>query len=71
MSMSRHDHARRAIAALQAVIIAEGRLHRMQLVAFRDAFDSGDVGSHPAWPASVVQDFTALPSICTMQAPHC
>src|SRR6185295_9155914 len=28
-----HDHARRAIAALQAVIVAECRLHRMQLVA--------------------------------------
>src|SRR4051812_16695941 len=41
----RHDHARRAIAALQAVIVAERRLHRMQLVTFGDAFDGGDMGA--------------------------
>ena len=41
----RHDHARRAIAALQAVIVAEGRLHRVQFVALGDAFDGGDVGA--------------------------
>src|ERR1700682_4397304 len=41
----RHDHARRAIAALQPVIVAECRLHRMQLVALRDALDGGDVGA--------------------------
>ena len=41
----RHDHARGAIAALQAVIVAERRLHRMQLVALGDAFDGGDVGA--------------------------
>src|SRR5258708_13705880 len=41
----RHDHARRAIAALQPVIIAERGLHRMQLVALRDALDGGDVGA--------------------------
>ena len=41
----RHDHARRAIAALQAVIVAERGLHRVQFVAFRDAFDGGDIGA--------------------------
>ena len=41
----RHDHARRAEAALQAVIVAECRLHRVQLVALGDAFDGGDVGA--------------------------
>ena len=41
----RHDHARRAEAALQAVIVAERRLHRMQLVALGEAFDGGDVGA--------------------------
>src|SRR3954451_23058380 len=28
-----HDHARRAVAVLQAMIVAERRLHRMQFVA--------------------------------------
>src|SRR5258707_9439351 len=41
----RHDHARGAIAALQAVIVAERRLHRVQLVALRDALDGGDAGA--------------------------
>src|ERR1700742_1093532 len=41
----RHDHARRAVAALKSVIVAEGGLHRVQLIAFRDAFDGGDVGT--------------------------
>ena len=37
-----HDHARRAEAALQAVMLAEGFLHRMQLVALGEALDRGD-----------------------------
>src|SRR6267378_945705 len=41
----RHDHARGAIAALQAVIVAERRLHRVQFVTLRDALDGGDAGS--------------------------
>src|ERR1700744_6614634 len=41
----RHDHARGAIAALQAVIVAKRRLHRMQFVAFGNTFDGGDVGA--------------------------
>src|SRR5689334_14370973 len=39
----RHDHARGAVTALQAVIVAERRLHRVQFVAFCDALDGGDV----------------------------
>ena len=35
----RHDHARRAIAALQAVLFPEALLHRMQLPFRREAFD--------------------------------
>src|ERR1700687_3218646 len=38
----RHDHARRAIAALQPVIVAERGLHRMQLVSLRDALAGRD-----------------------------
>ena len=41
----RHDHARGAIAALQAVIVAERGLHRVQFVAFGNAFDGGDIGA--------------------------
>ncbi len=41
----RHDHARRAVSALQAVIVAERRLHRVQFVAPGDTFDGGDVGA--------------------------
>ena len=33
------------IAALQAVIVAERRLHRVQFVALRDALDGGDVAA--------------------------
>src|ERR1700687_4357299 len=41
----RHDHARRTIAALQPVIVAERCLHRMQDVSLRDTLDGGDVGA--------------------------
>lgn len=39
---SGHDHAGRAVAALKAVIVTKRFLHRMKLVAGRDAFDCGD-----------------------------
>src|SRR5688572_28196672 len=35
----RHDHARRAEAALQAMMLAESGLDGMQMVAFRQPFD--------------------------------
>ena len=35
----RHDHARRAVAALQAVLFPEALLHRMQLAFRRQPFD--------------------------------
>ncbi len=41
----RHDHARGAIAALQAVIVAERGLHRMQDISLRDALDGSDIGA--------------------------
>ena len=66
----RHDHARRAEAALQAVMLAERLLHRMQLAALRQALDRRDIGALACEAASVVQDFIARPSICTTQAPH-
>ena len=58
----RHDHARRAEAALQAVVLAEGLLHRMQRAVRRRPALDGQRRWRPR-PArrSVVQDFTALP----------
>ena len=38
-----HDLAGRAEAALEAVMGDEGGLHRMQLVALRQAFDGEDI----------------------------
>ena len=35
----------RAIAALQTVIVAERRLHRVQFVSLGDALDGGDIGA--------------------------
>jgi len=65
-----HDHARGAEAALQAVVVAEGFLHTgCSLPSF--ARPSMVVTCAPcACTANMVQDFTALPSICTTQAPH-
>src|SRR5215813_11173929 len=42
----RHDHARRAVAALQPMMLAERFLHRMQRpVLLRQPLDGGDVGA--------------------------
>src|SRR5215203_6421606 len=38
-----HDHARRAVAALQAVRLVEGLLHRMPHAVLRNAPDGGDL----------------------------
>ena len=37
-----HDHARRAVAALQGVGLREGLLHRMEAAVLLQAFDGGD-----------------------------
>src|SRR3954453_18488432 len=41
----RHHHPRRAEAALQAVALAERRLHRMQLAALGEPLDRGDLAA--------------------------
>src|SRR5262249_58186907 len=42
----RHDHARRAVSALQPMMLAERFLHRMQRpVLLRQPLDGGDVGA--------------------------
>src|SRR3954470_4310588 len=38
----RHDHARRAVAALEAVLLPEAFLHRMELAVGGEPFDGGD-----------------------------
>jgi len=40
--MGRHDHARSAVTALQAVLVVEGLLQRMQFSPIGHAFDGGD-----------------------------
>src|SRR3990170_8349197 len=40
-----HDHARRAEPALEAVLLPECVLHRMELIAGGDAFDGPDAGA--------------------------
>ena len=40
-----HDHAGRAEAALQAVVLAEGLLHGMQLAVLGQALDGRDLGA--------------------------
>jgi hypothetical protein len=39
----RHDLSRRAIAALEGVLVDEGLLHRMQLAVLRKPLDGGDL----------------------------
>src|SRR5262245_56196325 len=41
----RHDHSRRAEAALQAVVLPEGLLQGVELSVFREALDGRDVRS--------------------------
>src|SRR5579864_9466351 len=41
----RHDHSRRAITALQAVVFPETLLHRMQLALGRHALNGRDLGA--------------------------
>src|SRR5207248_4931124 len=41
----RHDLARRAVAALERVLLDEGLLHRMQLVAGGQPLDGGDLAA--------------------------
>src|SRR5260221_14278447 len=40
-----HQHARRAESALQAVLLGEALLHRMELAALLQSFDRGDLAA--------------------------
>ena len=61
----RHDHAGRAVAALQTVVLAERLLHRVQrpVGSARPSMVVILAPSHCT--ASKVQDFAAMPSTCT------
>src|SRR5207247_3459383 len=39
----RHDLSRRAVAALEGILVDKGLLHRMQLVALREPLDREDL----------------------------
>ena len=66
----RHDLARLAIAALDHFEVEPGLLHLGAGRRCADAFDGGDRAS-PTAPTGSRQERTGLPSICTVQAPHC
>ena len=62
-------HARRAVAALQRVVLVEGVLDGVEHAV--RASPSIVVTSAPsAWTASSVHDLTDSPSSSTVQAPH-
>ena len=66
----RADLARRAVAALEAVMLDEGRLHRMQLVAGAPSPSMVVISSPSCITASVRQELMRRPSTSTVQAPH-
>src|SRR5256885_9796488 len=41
----RHDHSRRAVTALQAVLLPESLLHRMEFPISGKPFNRGDIGA--------------------------
>ena len=65
------DHARRAVAALQAVMLAERLLQRVQRAAGCAMPSMVSMSAPSACTANTVQDFTDLPSRSTVQAPQC
>ena len=52
-------------------MLVEGLLHRVQLAVLVASPSMVTISAPSAWTASTVQDFTALPSTRTTQAPHC
>jgi hypothetical protein len=65
----RQDLPGRAVAALKAIAVQEGGLHRVKLVAVaRPSIVTTCWPSHAA--ASVRQDKTRWPSMMTVHAPH-
>jgi hypothetical protein len=65
----REDLPRRAVAALKAIPVQEGGLHRVELVGVGEAFNRDDVLAL-ARCRKVRQDKTRWPSMMTVHAPH-
>ena len=63
------DLAGRAVAALEAVVLEEGGLDGVEVVALGEAFDGGDLGAVGV-TARVRQELTRRPLTRTVQAPH-
>ncbi len=64
-----HDHPRGAEAALEAVLVPERLLERMERGAAGHALDRLDLAPS-AWTASIVHDLALSPSTWTVQAPQ-
>jgi hypothetical protein len=65
----KYQKSRRAKSALQAMVIDESLLQRMQLVAGRQALDRAYLFSLP-WTANIRQERTTSPSMTTVQVPQ-
>ena len=65
-----HQHPRRAVAALEPVVVAEGLLERRSARRRRRAPRPSSIFAPSAWTASSMQLFTASPSRCTVHAPQ-
>ena len=65
-----HDHAVDAVAALRRLLVDEGRLHRVRLSAVPSPSSVTTFCAGLSEEAGVTQERTALPSMCTVQAPH-
>src|SRR5437899_400880 len=64
-----HDHAVDAVAALHGLLIDEGLLHGMRPLRRAETFQRDDLLC-PAAASGITQERTALPSRCTVHAPH-
>ena len=65
-----HDHAGRAVAALQAVLFPERLLQRVQAIALGAGPRWWSRSEPSAWTAKMVHDLALRPSTSTVHAPH-
>ena len=68
---NRHDHTALAIAALRHVMLDPGLLYLVQRAVLGKAFDRGDLLAVGRRLTGTEQERIAMPSIWTVQAPHC
>ena len=61
---------RRAVAALERVVLVEALLQRVERAVRRRGPRSSSISCPSAWTPSTVHDFTDSPSSSTVQAPH-